>query len=111
MTAQLFVVCLTQELFEMTAQSCLLIVRLMRKLFEMTTQLFVVCLTQELLETTAQLFAEKPQRDIHSFIGTFSRVSPAYFNFLFNFHLRPSVRGLVGGWVVRWFISKLHDNY
>lgn len=30
---------------------------------------------QKLFEIHASLFAEKPQRDIHSFIGTFTRVS------------------------------------
>lgn len=29
----------------------------------------------KLFEIHASLFAEKPQRDIHSFIGTFTRVS------------------------------------
>ena len=30
---------------------------------------------RELFEISAQVYAEKPQKDIHNFIGTFSRVS------------------------------------
>ena len=30
---------------------------------------------RELFDISAQVYAEKPQKDIHNFIGTFSRVS------------------------------------
>ena len=44
-----------------------------------------------LLEIQASLFAEKPQRDIHSFIGTFSRVSAGSLAFLFIIdHIYPA---------------------
>jgi hypothetical protein len=32
--------------------------------------------SQELLEISAQVYAEKPRKAIHNFIGTFIRVSP-----------------------------------
>lgn len=37
-----------------------------------------------LFDITATIFAEKPQRDIHSFIGTFRRVIILYFFFYIN---------------------------
>lgn len=37
-----------------------------------------------LFDITATIFAEKPQRDIHSFIGTFRRVIILYFFFFIN---------------------------
>ena len=44
--------------------------------------LFVLYVLQELFEVETHLFAEKPQKDIHSFIGTFSRVSFKIFIFV-----------------------------
>lgn len=38
----------------------------------------------QLFDIHASIYAEKPQRDIHSFIGTFTRVS----NFCFQFQIR-----------------------
>lgn len=39
-----------------------------------------------LFDITATIFAEKPQRDIHSFIGTFRRVIILYFFFFLSIY-------------------------
>ena len=35
-------------------------------------------LSQDILDITANVFVEKPQKDIHNFVGTFSRVSAIF---------------------------------
>lgn len=37
----------------------------------------------QLFEISASIYAEKPQKDIHSFIGTFSRVSNFFISHIF----------------------------
>ena len=39
---------------------------------------------RDLFDISAQVYAEKPQKDIHNFIGTFSRVSSELFFFFFG---------------------------
>lgn len=53
----------------------------------------------QLFDIKASIYVEKPQKDIHSFIGTFSRVSFDFLVFLFVYFLPFSLRDHVSSLV------------